>query len=137
MLSERTGQLVGYCSHFKLSGFAMVEHRHAGSWLAKLCFPLEVRRVFLDVHCPVAPSGASPPPVTIPLRGERGGVALWMAEGDFHSLSLKQLMVAQLGARNLARGVLSWQSRVSAPGRCHLGAQQPFPSGSDKSAPRQ
>ena len=35
MPSARTGQLVDYCSHFKLSGFAVVEHRHAGSWLGK------------------------------------------------------------------------------------------------------
>ena len=35
-----------------------------------------------------------------PIRCERGGVAPWMAEGDFHSLSLKQPMVAQLGDRN-------------------------------------
>ena len=57
MPSARTGQLVDYCSHFKLSGFVMVEHRHAGSWLGKLCFPLEVQWVFLEVHCPMALSG--------------------------------------------------------------------------------
>ena len=28
----RMGQLLDYCSHFKLLGFAMVEHRDAGSW---------------------------------------------------------------------------------------------------------
>ena len=33
------GQLLDYCSHFKLSGFAMVEHRDAGSWQGKPCFP--------------------------------------------------------------------------------------------------
>ena len=45
-----------------------------------------------------------------PVKGERGGVAPQTAEGDFHSLSLKQPMVAQLGARNMVRGVLSLQS---------------------------
>ena len=65
------------------------------------------RRTFLEVHCPVALSGA---PSYHPVRGERGGVAPWMAEGDFHSLSLKQPMVARLGARNMARGVPSLRS---------------------------
>ena len=79
----------------------------------------------------------SPPPSDHPIRGERGGVAPWKAEGDFCSLSLKQPMVARPGARNMVRGVLRLWSRVSALGCCHLGAQWPFPSGPGKSAPRQ
>ena len=39
MPSARTGQLADYCSHFKLSGFVMVEYRHVGSWLGKLLLP--------------------------------------------------------------------------------------------------
>ena len=62
MPSARTGQLVDYCSHLKLSGLVMVEHRHAGSWLGKLCFPLEVQWVFLEINCPMASSKWSPPP---------------------------------------------------------------------------
>ena len=89
----------------------MVEHRDAGSWLGKPCFSLEVRWLFLEVHCPEAPSGAPPPPPSDhPIRGERGGVAPWTAEGDFRSLSLEQPMVTLPGARNAARGVPSLRS---------------------------
>ena len=35
------------------------------------------------------------PPSDHLIRGERAGVASQMAEGDFHSLSLKQPMVAR------------------------------------------
>ena len=45
-----------------------------------------------------------------PVRGERGGVAPWMAEEDFHGISLKQPMAARPGARNVVRGALSLQS---------------------------
>ena len=36
-----------------------------------------------------------PPPSDHLIRGERAGVSSQMAEGDFHSLSLKQPMVAR------------------------------------------
>ena len=42
-----------------------------------------------------------------PIRGERGRVTPWMAERDFRGLSLKQPMVAHLGAKNAVRGVMS------------------------------
>ena len=45
-----------------------------------------------------------------PVRGERGGVASQMAEGDLHGLSLNLPMVARPGARNAARGVPSLRS---------------------------
>ena len=48
-----------------------------------------------------------PPPSDHPIRVEKGGVAPWMAEGDFRSLSLNNSMFAQLGARNAVRGVPS------------------------------
>ena len=48
-------------------------------------------------------------PVDHPVKGAMGGVAPQMAEGDFRGLSLKQPMVARLGARNVVRGVMSLQ----------------------------
>ena len=46
-----------------------------------------------------------------PIRGERGGVAPWTAEGDFHGLSPKHPMVTRPGARNAAKGVPSLRSQ--------------------------
>ena len=48
--SARTGQLVDYCSHFKLSEFVMVKHRHAGSWLGKPVVLVWLRTSTLG-HC--------------------------------------------------------------------------------------
>ena len=64
-------------------------------------------------------------PSNHPIKNVRVGVVPWMAEGDFHASEGSPEPV-----------VLGW-SRVSAFGCRHLGAQQPFPSGSGKRAPRQ
>ena len=84
MPSARVGQLVDYCYHFKLSGFVMVEHRHAGSWLGKLCFPGGE----MGISGGSLSSGSKwSLPSDHPVRGERGGVASQIAEGDFSMAS--------------------------------------------------
>ena len=102
-------QLADYCSHFKLLGFLMVEHRYSGSWLVGEA-PLSPGGV-MDFSGGSLSSGSEwSLPSDHPISDERGGVAPWTAEADFHGLSLKQAMVARPGARNVVRGALSLQS---------------------------
>ena len=90
MPSAKYGTAADYCSHFKLLGFVMVRHRYSGSWLVGEA-PLSPGGV-MDFSGGSLSSGSEwSLPSDHPISGERGGVAPWTAEADFHVFLLSNL----------------------------------------------
>ena len=125
-------------------GLDMVGHKVAGSWLGAACVAPgggegHLWR-FTDKHLCRASERSPPSPGELPVRGGRGGVAPWVADGEpsISFLSSLCLPVQGLGTR---RG----ESRASSPrvvgSKCSLmlpsGCQTTVPEGGGKTAPTQ